>query len=166
MYLEGGFFKRIRPLGKNMNNRNITPPTYLLIAMLLEIALGIWLPVMKLVSSPWTYLGLIPLAVGIIINLRADRVFHMAGTAVDPPKAPSVLVTEGPYRWTRNPMYLGFVLILIAAAVLLGSLSPYIIVIAFTLFINGKFITMEEQKLDALLGIQWEMYKQRTRRWL
>jgi protein-S-isoprenylcysteine O-methyltransferase Ste14 len=166
MYLEGGFLKRIRPLGNIMNNKNITPPTYLLIAMLLEIALGIWLPVMELVPSPWILLGLISLTVGVVIDLRADRVFHMAGTTVNPFKTPSVLVTDGLFRWTRNPMYLGFVFILIGVAVLLGSLSPYIIVIAFTLIINEKFINLEEQKLAALFGIQWEMYKQRTRRWL
>ena len=63
-------------------------------------------------------------------------------------------------------MYLGFVLILIGVALLLGTLSPYIIVAGFALLLEVKFIRMEEMKLAATFGIKWEMYKQRTRRWL
>jgi protein-S-isoprenylcysteine O-methyltransferase Ste14 len=149
-----------------MNTEKIKPPSYLLIAILIEIVSGVWLPVMKLIPPPWTLLGLIPLTAGVVINLRADRVFHLAGTTINPFQTPSVLVTDGLFRWTRNPMYLGFVLILIGVAVLLGSVSPYVIATAFTLFIDWKFINLEEQKLAAAFGIQWDLYKKQTRRWL
>jgi protein-S-isoprenylcysteine O-methyltransferase Ste14 len=149
-----------------MDTSKIKPPTYLLIAILLEVSLYFLFPIMVLVPSPWTLLGIFPLVAGLAVNLQADRAFHRAGTAVNPFEPSSALVTSGPYRWTRNPMYLGFVLILIGAAILSGSLSPYIIVAAFTLLLDVKFIRREEQKLATIFGIQWEIYSHKTHRWL
>jgi len=149
-----------------MNVYQIKPPTYLLIAILLVIALNFLLPIMILIPSPWTLIGLLPLVAGLAIDLRADRAFHLVGTAVCPFEAASALVTDGPYRWTRNPMYLGFVLVLIGVSVLLGSLTPFVIVAAFAVLLDLRFVRMEEQELAATFGIQWDLYKQRTRRWL
>jgi protein-S-isoprenylcysteine O-methyltransferase Ste14 len=149
-----------------MSTYKIKPTTYLLIAIILMISFDFLLPIKTLISTPWTFLGILPLIVGLVINARADRTFHLAGTAVCPFQTSSALVTDGPYRWSRNPMYLGFTLVLIGVAALLGSLSPYVIVIAFALLINARFIRMEEQKMAAIFGTQWEMYKERTRRWL
>ncbi|HVN16881.1 MAG TPA: isoprenylcysteine carboxylmethyltransferase family protein, partial [Anaerolineales bacterium] len=97
---------------------------------------------------------------------NADKTFHQADTPVCPFEASSVLVTYGLYRFTRNPMYLGFVLILFGAFILLGSLTPFVIALAFVFLMDRMFIRMEEQKLAATFGAQWEEYKSRTRRWL
>src|SRR5512133_1671245 len=106
-----------------MKSFRIKTPTYLLIAIVLLIALRFILPGIMLISSPCALLGIIPIVVGITINLSADRTFHQAETAVCPFDMPSALVTNGPYRFTRNPMYLGFVLILAGVAILMGSLT-------------------------------------------
>jgi protein-S-isoprenylcysteine O-methyltransferase Ste14 len=79
---------------------------------------------------------------------------------------PSALVTSGLYRFTRNPMYLGFILILIGTAILLGSLTPFFVVPAFWLLLDRLFINLEEQNLALKFVARWEMYKSRTRRWL
>lgn len=149
-----------------MKSYKIKPPTYLLSAILVAIALHFTVPVLTLIPLPWTLLGVIPIVAGIVINLSADRVFHRAETAVCPFDMPSALVTYGPYRFTRNPMYLGFVLILTGITVLLGSLTPFLVVLAFWLLLDRLFISLEEQKLAAKFVERWDMYKSRTRRWL
>ena len=149
-----------------MQSYKIKPPTYLLIAIIVAIILNFVLPAMTLIPAPWTLLGVIPLVAGIWINLNADKTFHQADTPVCPFEASSALVTYGLYRFTRNPMYLGFVLILFGAFILLGSLTPFVIALAFVFLMDRMFIRMEEQKLAATFGVQWEEYKSRTRRWM
>jgi len=149
-----------------MQSYKIKPPAYLLIAIFLIVIIHFTLPIMKLVASPWTLLGTIPLVAGIVINLNADQLFHQANTAVCPFEASSALVTYGPYRFTRNPMYLGFTFVLFGVSILAGSLTPYGIVLAYVVLMDRMFIKMEEQKLAATFGAQWEEYKSQTRRWL
>jgi len=149
-----------------MNTFKIKPPTYLLIAIIVVTLLNFVLPVMTLIPIPWTLLGVVPLILGLVLNLNADQSFHKANTAVCPFEASSTLVTSGPYRFTRNPMYLGFVLVLLGVTILMGSLTPYVIVLAFAFLMDRMFIRMEERKLAVTFGVQWEDYKHHTRRWL
>src|SRR5271157_243450 len=149
-----------------MKSYKIKPLTYLLAAIFLIVILRFILPVTTLIPVPWTLLGVIPLVMGFIINVNADQTFHEANTAVCPFEASSVLVTYGPYRFTRNPMYLGFTLVLFGISILAGSLTPFVIVFAFAFFMDRMFIRMEEQKLASTFGAQWNEYKGRTRRWL
>jgi protein-S-isoprenylcysteine O-methyltransferase Ste14 len=149
-----------------MKSFKINPPIYFLIAMILVIALYYSLPGMTLISSPWTLLGIIPVIAGLATNLSADQTFHRAETTINPFDLPSALVTYGLYRFTRNPMYLGFVLILTGVATLMGSLTPFLVVPAFWLLLDRLFISMEEKNLATKFVARWDTYKSRTRRWL
>ena len=149
-----------------MQSYKIKPPTYLLIAIFLIVILHFTLPVMTLIPAPWTLLGVLPVVIGIVINLNADRIFHKAETPVCPFESSSALVTSGPYRFTRNPMYLGFTLVLFGVSILTGSLTPFVIVLAFALLMDRMFIQMEEQKMAVMFGAQYEEYKSHARRWL
>ena len=149
-----------------MQSYTIKPPTYLLIGIFLIVILHFTLPVMTLILMPWTLLGVIPLVMGIVINVNADQTFHDANTAVCPFEASSALVTYGPYHFTRNPMYLGFTLVLFGVSILAGSLTPFLIVFAFAFLMDRTFIRMEEQKLAFTFGAQWNEYKSCTRHWL
>lgn len=142
------------------------PTTYLLIAIVALIALHFLFPVMSIVPPIWNLIGFIPIIVGVIINLFADNAFHRAKTTVKPFEGSSVLITNGVFQVTRNPMYLGFVLILIGIAVLLRSLTPYVVVLGFATLMDRMFIVTEEQMLAEKFGSQWEEYRRRTRRWL
>ena len=149
-----------------METHGIKPPTYLLIAIIVMIVFHFVLPVLFLIPAPWTLLGLIPLILGILINIGADQVFHRVNTPVSPFEASSVLVTCGPYRFSRNPMYLGFLLILLGSSILLGSLTPFAVVPGFGLLMDRTFVRMEEGKMAATFGAAWTGYKSQTRRWL
>jgi protein-S-isoprenylcysteine O-methyltransferase Ste14 len=149
-----------------MKTSGLMPTHYLLIAILLMIALHFIFPLAKIIPLPWIVLGLLPLASGIVINLIADKAFHNANTTVKPFQESTTLITDGVFHYSRNPMYLGFVFILIGIATLFGSLSPWLIVPLFVILMNRMFIQTEERMLEARFGQSWLEYKARVRRWL
>jgi protein-S-isoprenylcysteine O-methyltransferase Ste14 len=124
------------------------------------------IPLAKVIPLPWTVLGLLPLACGVVINLIADKAFHKADTTVKPFQESSSLITEGVFRYSRNPMYLGFLLILIGVALLFGSLSPWIIIPLFVVLMEVVFIRVEERMLEEKFAQAWLVYKNKVRRWI
>ena len=92
--------------------------------------------------------------------------FTRAGTPVVPFERSTTLVTGGSYRFTRNPMYLGMVLLLSGVAALLGTLSPWLVIPIFTAVIQTNFIRGEERFLEELFGDSYRAYKTRVRRWI
>jgi hypothetical protein len=75
--------------------------------------------------------------------------FRRAGTNIRPFMPSTALVVAGPYKLTRNPMYLGMAGVLLGAAVLMGSLTPFVVIPAFMALISERFIVPEEAKLEA-----------------
>lgn len=149
-----------------MNSKRVLPPTYLLVSIVAMAALHLLLPVMTVIPLPWNVLGVIPLALGIVINIIADNALHKADTTVKPFEESTALVTSGAYRISRHPMYLGFVLVLIGVAILLGSLSPCVVILIFAILMDQVFIKVEERMLEARFGGEWRAYKHKTRRWI
>lgn len=144
----------------------ITPPAYLLLAIALMALLHFLAPGGRVLVFPWDLLGAIPLTLGIIIDLVADRTFKKRTIAVTPLAKPTVLVTNGVFGISRHPMYLGFVLVLVGIALLLGSVTPYVVVLGFAVFMDVVFIGFEEKKLAETFGEAWLEYKKNVRRWL
>ena len=142
------------------------PPTYLFNALAAMVLLHFFVPLYPLISYPWNIAGIVPLLAGIILNLAADRSFKNHRTTVKPFEVSSALVTEGVFRFSRHPMYLGMVFILTGVAILLGSLSPYIIIPIFAILMDCIFISTEEDMLDTRFGDEWRTYKSSVRRWL
>lgn len=105
--------------------------------------------------------------IGLTICLAGVWSFHRARTTVNPlhPERASALVESGIYRYTRNPMYLGFAVILLAWALLLGSLVALLGVPGFILYMNRFQIVPEERALAALFGTAFSRYCERVRRW-
>jgi protein-S-isoprenylcysteine O-methyltransferase Ste14 len=147
-----------------MIGRKILPPTWMLVAMLAMMALHFSLPGMGIIPAPWSLAGILLLALGITLTMIADDLFRKLHTTVKPYEESAVLVTSGPYRLSRNPMYLGFVLILTGTAILLGSLTPFLVVLAFVVVIDRVFIQAEERMLARKFGAEWQTYRGKTRR--
>jgi protein-S-isoprenylcysteine O-methyltransferase Ste14 len=144
--------------------KKLLPPAYVLTSIVLMVALHFLAPAARLIPSPWNFLGVIPLAVGIVINIVADTAFRRAGTTVKPFQASNSLLTTGVYRLSRNPMYLGLVLIVLGIAVVTGSLTPLVVVPIFALLLDRNFIAAEERMLEERFGPAWLEYKNRVRR--
>lgn len=149
-----------------MQIQRVMPTTYLLISIVVMLLLHFLLPGTIVIPMPWDILGVVPLGVGLIINLAADNALRKAQTTVKPFEESKALVTDGIYQLSRHPMYLGFVLILAGVAVLVSSLTPWVIVVVFTILVDRIFIQAEERILERRFGQVWWDYKGKTRRWL
>jgi protein-S-isoprenylcysteine O-methyltransferase Ste14 len=137
-----------------------------LIALVVMLVLYFTFPGIKLIHVPWNLLGLIPLIIGLALNIVADGAFHRTGTTVKPFQESTALLTDGAYTICRHPMYLGFVLILFGAAILLGTLTPWGSIPIFDVLIDVVFIQVEERMLGEKFGPAWLMNKKKVRRWI
>jgi protein-S-isoprenylcysteine O-methyltransferase Ste14 len=146
--------------------KKLMPTTYLLIAILSCVTLHFLFPVLHIISSPWHLIGFLPILFGIWINLSADRSFKKVKTTVKPFEQSSTLIQDGVFRFSRNPMYLGFVAILLGISILLRSLSPYLVVVLFAIQMELVFVRSEEKMLRDKFGDQWEKYCFRVGKWL
>ena len=148
-----------------MNPR--VPPVFVVLAA----GLAIWLVDRALPAPPIPAareMALLLAACGVAAIFLGLARFRRAGTTVDPlsPARASALVTSGIYRRSRNPMYLGFALILLAWAIGLSTLAGLIVVPLFVLYMNRYQIGPEERALDAVFGEEYRIYGRRVRRWL
>jgi protein-S-isoprenylcysteine O-methyltransferase Ste14 len=107
-------------------------------------------------------------ATGLCFGLVAFFQFRRAGTTVHPtkPQESSVLVVGGIYRVTRNPMYLGVLLILTAWAAWLGNGAAFVLLPCFVAYLNRFQIAPEERALEAHFGDAFAGYRRVVRRWL
>jgi protein-S-isoprenylcysteine O-methyltransferase Ste14 len=107
-------------------------------------------------------------AIGQSISIAAMVAFRQARTTVNPtkPSAASSLVSGGVYRFTRNPMYLGLLLTLLAWAAFLSNLLALLVVPIFVLYIDRFQVKPEERALVSLFGAEYAAYKNRVRKWL
>ncbi|GAB1095773.1 MAG: hypothetical protein Sw2LagBPW_12490 [Shewanella algae] len=145
------------------------PPLALLLlfALLLQLT-SYWLPSSGLPSSLSLSLAFSLLAAGLIIPLAGVLSFKRHGTTPDPrvPEQSSTLVTSGIYRCSRNPMYLGFVFLLLAQTFFLNSLWLLLLVALFIAYLQRFQILPEERAMQQLFGDPYRTYCQRVRRWI
>ena len=141
------------------------PPALLLLLLVSMAGAHFVVPLALLLSFPWSLTGALLVAAGIALNIVADQLFKGYGS-VSACRGPDVLVTDGPYGLSRNPMYLGFAFILFGVALMLGSLSPLLLAASFIPLTNRLFIRHEESELEWLEGDAWAVYTTEVRRWL
>jgi protein-S-isoprenylcysteine O-methyltransferase Ste14 len=146
--------------------KQLLPPAYFLAAIVLAVAAHFLFPLAAVIPDGWRLAGLFPIAAGIALNVVADRQFKIRGTEVKPFKRSSALVTDGVFRWSRNPMYLGMVLIVAGIAWSEGTSSSWIAAVALAILLDRVFIVREEVMLEETFGPVYQQYKKRVRRWL
>lgn len=105
-------------------------------------------------------------AAAVLLAGTAVGLFRLARTTVDPFGESAALVTTGPYRFTRNPMYLAMLLALTAWVVWLAHPFPPLLIPLFIQVITTRQIHLEEQRLRRLFGVEYDDYCCRTRRWI
>ena len=112
----------------------------------------------------WVGGGLI--VVGLVLLVMANGLFTRAGTGIIPFRNVSALVTDGVYRFTRNPMYLGMLNVLLGCAITVGSSAALLVSLVFAVIIELRFIRFEEAMLRELFPDTYPAYCDRVRRWL
>ena len=142
------------------------PPIWLLAALVTVWVLHRGLPLLVLFGPVWRGVGFFGVAAGFGLIGWSAWWFWRKRTTIEPLHTPSALIVEGPYRLSRNPIYLGMAVILGAAIAAFGSLSPVIVLPAFVWVITQRFIAPEEALLRDLFGAEAHAYLASTRRWL
>ena len=149
-----------------IRSKKILPPVYFLAAAVMMAVLNYFAPIRNILYPPVTYSGAVFIIIGFFIMIWSAVLFNKAGTAIKPFDESTHMVTEGMYQLTRNPMYLGMVVILLGIALLFGTLTPFIPIPIFIWLIQTIFISHEENTLEKTFGDKYREYKDRVRRWL
>lgn len=116
-------------------------------------------------SVPWPLAAILAVA-GFALMMIGWWQFRQRDVLICPTAPTSRLITDGVYRVTRNPMYLGIVLMLFGIATWIGSPLYYVAAVLFFLLMDRLFCPYEESKLNATFGTAYVDYLLRTRRWL
>ena len=130
------------------------------------ILLNSFAPVGRWLHYPWRYFGIILIVAGVVLSIGSGMLFRKLGTNPQPGTRANLIVTEGAFRYTRNPMYLGLIVTLIGTSILLGTISPLIIILIVFLILHNQFVLCEEKWMEEWFGQSYLDYKSKTPRWL
>jgi len=111
-------------------------------------------------------LGPLMILGGFAVGLLGLREMSRVGTNVDPYKPATAVVTGGPYRFTRNPIYVGFILMYLGISALANALLPILLLPAVQQLMRRGVIEREERYLERKFGEEYRRYKESVRRWI
>jgi protein-S-isoprenylcysteine O-methyltransferase Ste14 len=143
----------------------LRPPWVALLLLAIAFAIDALVPTEPWVPERLRSLGFVPIALGAALGIWALWTFHRRGTTHDPFGTPGALVVSGPYRFSRNPMYVAVTLILLGIAWGMRTAPWWIAPVAFFLFVCLVQVPREERLLDRLFGESYRAYRARVRRW-
>ena len=146
----------------------IPPLVLLALAAALMWLLAVAVPTASFNNSWNIHLALLSMISGVAIVLQGVVAFRRAGTTVDPrvPQQTSQVVSSGIYRRSRNPMYLGFLLVLVGWALYLSNGLCFLLLPLFVAYMNRFQIRPEERMMLEKFGAQYSTYMARVRRWI
>ena len=146
----------------------IPPPLVAAIAAAAMWGFSLFLPTLDLPTAVRRAVAIALALVGIGFSVAGVTSFKRAKTTLNPmqPETASTLVSSGIYKVTRNPMYVGLLVVLVAWAVFLSSAWALLWPVFFFIYISRFQIAPEERALDARFGSDFAAYRSKVRRWL
>jgi protein-S-isoprenylcysteine O-methyltransferase Ste14 len=144
----------------------IAPPPIIYLALLgLGFALEGLLPGAELPA--WAqWVGAVVIVVGVALMLSFELAFKRVGTNANPYRPSTALATDGPYRFSRNPAYLGMAITYVGIALAAEAPWTLVMLVPATLVVQYGVILREERYLERLFGEEYLTYKRTTRRWI
>lgn len=146
--------------------QRLLPPMLVFLLLAAMTGLHFLFPGPVIVPHPYNWLGLILAGAGLCVTLAAAGLFRRRNTNIKTFNDPTELVTDGCFRWSRNPMYLGFAMLLFGAGIAFGSLLPALIPILFVIACQFWYIPFEEQAMTRQFGDAYRAYAEEVRRWI
>jgi len=150
------------------NNRKIVsiPPIYFFFCIAVSIVLYFVSPQMNLIKFPYNIITGIPSVLLGFYMISSPHFLLKKNNTPEKFQKSVCVVKEGLYKYSRNPMYSGFVIFLIGLSCASGNLISFISPIFFFSIINWMFIPYEEEKMENELGQEYIEYKNQVRRWI
>jgi protein-S-isoprenylcysteine O-methyltransferase Ste14 len=142
------------------------PPVWFLAGWLLAETLARTAPLLRLEADWLDAVAALVALPGLALALWSALWFRTKRTRIEPRQTPSALIVEGPYRFSRNPIYLGLVLILLGLALRTGALSALLPALLLPVILQRRFIVGEEATLRGEFGADADAFLERTPRWL
>jgi len=149
-----------------MKKLPIKPPRVMYVLIMISVVLHISYPIKKIFDFPYSLLGSSLLLLGILTAVWGRTTFRKFDTPLSPGEKPKKFVLIGPYKITRNPMYLGLLLLTLGIAIILGSVSAFFSPVVFFLILNFGYIPFEERLMKKTFGKKYLKYKEKVRRWV
>lgn len=149
-----------------MNPLDYRPPRIAMAMLTVATALHLLLPWQHSYPFPVIVFPVLLISAGFTIMMVAWWQFRQRQVAIYPTATTDYLITDGIYRFTRNPMYLGMIAMLLGVALILGTLPFYGVAILYFVVINQWFCPYEEKKLAKAFGPVFDHYKSSVRRWI
>ena len=151
----------------NADNPGVITPPFIYAGALAAGLLANWLfRISFLPRRLARALGPLLIIGGFVVGFLGFREMSRAGTNVDPYRPATAVVTGGPYRFTRNPMYAGFTLMYLAISALANALVPVLLLPAVQQLMRRGVIEREERYLERKFGDEYLQYKGRVRCWI
>ena len=146
--------------------QKILPPTLFLFTIILMVVLQWLLPSQQWIAFPYNLIGLLPLAIGLALSIQGSRQFSQINTNIKTFNDPDLFVTDGVFRISRNPMYLGMVIALLGIAMITGTVSALLLAVVFFIVTDRWYIAFEEAAMQRKFGERYTDYRSRVRRWV
>jgi protein-S-isoprenylcysteine O-methyltransferase Ste14 len=141
------------------------PPTIYAVALVVGLVLDRFWHVRFLPPDVARVLGPVLLVLS-LVGMSGFLAFRRHRTSPNPYRPSTTLVTDGPYRFTRNPMYVGFTLMYLGVALWAGALWPVVLLPVVLVVMQRGVIAREERYLEAVFGEEYRAYRGRVRRWI
>lgn len=147
-------------------NKGVHPPVVALIFIVIAYFLERFVPIHYIAPVSLQYVGLFLTFIGFLLGIGAFIEFRKAHTTLDPHGSAKQLVTSGIYRFTRNPIYLGFLLMVIGLPLNSGLIWGIVMAPLYIMMMTRLVIEREEAYLEKKFKEQYESYMSRVRRWI
>lgn len=151
-----------------MKEKNVIsiPPVYLFVSIFIVFLCYKYLPNYNIIESPYDLIIWLPIIILASYLIISSHLFLMKNNTTEKYDKSTCVVQNLLYKYSRNPMYLGFLLLLIGIVFFLGNMISFIAPIFFFSIINWMFIPYEEEKMTKELWKDYLEYKGKVRRWV
>ena len=147
-------------------NKNVHPPIVAMVFIIISLLMGYFVPILAGMPPLLKNIGLGLTFIGFLFGVGAFLEFRKARTTLDPHGSVKALVRGGVYRFTRNPIYLGFLFMVVGFPLAYGSLWGFVVSPLFMATLSRLVIEKEEASLEKKFKGEYTDYSSKVRRWL
>ena len=144
----------------------IKPPHIAIVLLIFSWLSDYLFPHFRFIYGNYRYFGLLVLILGLSMTFYSFYLFKKNKTPILPGTKPTFVVMAGPYKFTRNPMYVGVTMGLFGVAVYFGNILSFLSPLIMFLVLNFVYVPFEEKLMENIFGDRYIDYKKKVRRWV